>query len=347
MKTLFALAKPFLHALDPEDAHKATIGTLKRLPICKTPHTDPMLRQTVFGLSFAQPLGLAAGFDKNAETMRAMSAFGMSHVEIGTVTLRPQEGNPRPRVFRDAGSRAVVNRMGFPNHGADVFFGNLLDYRSQGGKAIVGANIGKNKDSEDTLSDYRELARRAQGLADYVTVNISSPNTPGLRDLQNGDFVRRCLDATKSVFNGPVLIKLAPDLNAEQRKDLAQALLDGGASGAILTNTTLDRPEYLNADFRKEAGGLSGLPLKDKALETLRAFYNLTDGKLPLIGVGGIGSAEDAYRRIRAGASLLQLYTALVFQGPGVIADIASGLPGLLKQGGFATVKDAVGADHR
>lgn len=333
--------------MDPEDAHRLTIRSLKNLPPCAAAKTDPMLRQRVFDLDFAHPLGLAAGFDKNAETMNAMQALGLSHTEIGTVTVKPQQGNDRPRVFRDAESRAVINRMGFPNDGADRFFANLARYRQRKGRFIVGVNIGKNKDSHDALADYRELATRAQGLADYLTVNISSPNTPGLRDLQNGDFVRRCLDEVKSVYAGPVLFKLAPDLDAAQMKDLAQALLDGGAAGAILTNTTLDRPAHLDAAFAAQGGGLSGLPLKQKALDVLRAFYNLTDGKIPLIAAGGIDDAEDAYHRIRAGASLLQLYTALVFKGPSVIGDIASNLPKFLRQGGFTSLTQAIGADHR
>lgn len=346
MKALFALAKPFLHALDPEDAHQATIKALQYMPACAS-RADPLLQQKLFGLNFPHPLGLAAGFDKNAETMRAMKGLGMGHVEIGTVTLRPQAGNDKPRVFRSARDHAVINRMGFPNAGADVFFRNLAAYRETGGQALVGVNIGKNKDSGDTLSDYTELAKCAKGLADYVTINISSPNTPGLRDLQNGDFVRRCLDGTRSVYNGPVLIKLAPDLDEAQKKDLAQALRDGNASGAILTNTTLDRPAHLDAAFASQTGGLSGLPLKHKALETLRAFYNLTDGKIPLIGVGGIDDAEDVYHRILAGASLVQVYTALVFKGPGLISDIVNRLPQLLRSGGFTSLSQAVGADHR
>lgn len=348
MKGLFPLIKPVLHALDPEDAHTLTIAALKSLPFCPPAmKSDPILKQTLLGLDFAHPLGLAAGFDKNAETMRAMTSFGMGHVEIGTVTPRGQIGNDRPRVFRDAPSHSVINRMGFPNRGADVFFANLRAYRSSGGRAIVGVNIGKNKDSEDALADYTQLAARAAGLADYVTINISSPNTPGLRDLQNGDFVRRCAEGVKAVFKKTVLVKLAPDLDDALLADLAEACLSGEVDGVILTNTTLDRPEFLPPAYAAQKGGLSGAPLTEKSLDVLRRFYALTDGQIPLIGVGGIENAQDAYARIRAGASLIQLYTSLVFQGASVIEDITKGLPALLRQDGFETIDAAVGADHR
>lgn len=348
MKQLFPLIKPALFAFDPEDAHALTVSALKRMPVCPASFKpDAALQQRLCGLDFPHPLGLAAGFDKNAETMRAMTSLGMGHVEIGTVTPRPQTGNDRPRVFRDISTRAVINRMGFPNRGADVFFANLRAYRSRGGRAIVGVNIGKNKDSDDALADYTQLAARAAGLADYVTINISSPNTPGLRDLQNGDFVQRCADSVKKVFKKTVLLKLAPDIDETLLRDLAEAVLASDVDGVILTNTTLDRSGSLPPSFAAQQGGLSGRPLADKALETLRLFYALTNGKIPLIGAGGIASAQDAYTRIRAGASLVQIYTALVFHGPGVIEDIVQGLPALLHADGFINITQAVGADHR
>ncbi len=346
MKALFALAKPFLHGMDPEDAHAFTVKSLQHMPVFCTPKADPILQQTVFGLEFAHPLGLAAGFDKQANVIRAMLGLGMGHVEVGTVTPLPQDGNPRPRIFRSARDRAVINRMGFPNPGADVFFENLHAYRHNG-TGIVGVNIGKNKDTENALLDYAALAMRCNGVADYVTINISSPNTPGLRDLQNGDFLRRCVEAVRNLYGGPVLVKLAPDLLPEQLKDLADAAVEINIDGVILTNTTLDRPAFLDDAFAAEKGGLSGAPLKDKALETLRAFYSMTGGKIPLVGAGGIDSAKDAYMRVRAGASLVQVYSALVFHGPGLIKEIVHELPVLLRKGGFTNIAEAVGADHR
>lgn len=343
MKALFKLALPLLHKLDPEDAHRLTIKALKTAPVINALRPDPILAQRVFGLEFAHPLGLAAGFDKGCEVTAPMHAIGFSHVEAGTVTLLAQEGNPRPRVFRDADSKAVINRMGFPNIGAGVFFNNLRAVKAKHPRHIVGANIGKNKHSENALEDYAALAAKADGLADYVTINISSPNTPGLRDLQNGDFVRRCVEVVRAQYYGPVLVKLAPDLTDEQLHDVTQACY--AADGVILTNTTLARPDYLDKDFAAQAGGLSGAPLRDKALDTLRQFHKMTRGKVPVIAVGGVSSAQDVMTRIKAGASLVQLYTALVFEGPGLVQDIVKDLPALLRAEGFASIADAIGAD--
>lgn len=345
MKNLFALAKPFLHKLDPEDAHRLTIEGMKRMPVLPAPKVDRMLQQNLLGLDFVHPLGLAAGFDKGCEISAPMHSIGFSFVEAGTVTPRPQEGNPRPRVFRDAGSKAVINRMGFPNPGAEVFFANLKRAKAKYPSHIIGANIGKNKDTEIAIDDYKCLAQKCDGIADYVTINISSPNTPGLRDLQNGEFVQACVKAVKAEYYGSVLVKLAPDLTDEQLADMAQASLISGVDGVILTNTTLVRPEYLPSDFAAQTGGLSGEPLTQKALDIVRQFRRETRGKVTIVAAGGISNAQDAYDRIKAGASLLQLYTALVFQGPAVVRDIVQSLPVLLRRDGFVNIKEAIGSE--
>lgn len=345
MKALFNLAKPMLHALDAEDAHRLTIKALKMAPPLGAPRADKMLAQKLFGLDFMHPLGLAAGFDKGCEVANAMQSIGFSHVECGTVTPRPQDGNPRPRVFRDADTKAVINRMGFPNPGADVFFANMRAAKHKGKSQIIGANIGKNKETENALLDYALLAGRANGVADYVTINISSPNTPGLRDLQNGDFVRHCVAAVRENYEGPVLIKLAPDLKDEQLQDMAQACFV--ADGVILTNTTLDRPEYLPVSFSGQGGGLSGAPLTQKSLDVLRQFQKTTRGKVSIISAGGISSVDDVVTRIKAGASLVQIYTALVFEGPGLVQEIVRQLPQKLRAEGFSNIREAIGADLR
>ncbi|QQG35913.1 MAG: quinone-dependent dihydroorotate dehydrogenase [Micavibrio aeruginosavorus] len=352
---LFELARPLLHRLDPETAHHLTLKGLKALPACKPRRDDAALSVTLWNRSFPNPVGLAAGFDKNAEVMAPMLGFGFGFVEAGTVTPRAQEGNPRPRVFRSARDQAVINRMGFPNQGVDAFRRNLESFLSvkPRPRGIIGINIGMNKDQTDPARDYCALVRQLGPLADYLTVNISSPNTPGLRDLQNKanllallaqileERARACPQDTP-----PLLVKLAPDLTEEQMSDIAAAALQSGIDGLILTNTTLARPGSLAQPFGAERGGLSGLPLRKNALGVLRRFYELTEGKIPLIGVGGITDGNDAYDRIRAGASLVQLYSALVFQGPDMIKDIKQTLIERLKTDGFNRIEDAIGADH-
>lgn len=347
MNKLFQLTKPFLHALDPEDAHKVTIKSLKYAPICASINCDPMLQQNICGLDFKHPLGLAAGFDKGADVMLPMLNVGMSHVEAGTVTPLSQDGNPRPRIFRDKNTHSVINRMGFPNPGADIFFKNFLQSRDKNKDAILGANIGKNKDSESAVEDYTILAARCEGIASYITINISSPNTPGLRDLQNGDFVRECVAAVRKEFKGPIWLKLAPDLNGEQLKDLAQACMGCKIDAVILTNTTLERPTILPSQFAQEKGGLSGKLLTKLSQKIIGQFYTLTKGKIPIVGVGGIMSVQDAYDHIKAGASLLQVYSGLVFYGPQLVKDVIEGLPVLLKKDGYNSISEAIGANHK
>lgn len=348
------LALPFLHCLDAETAHDITLSALKSTLLTrKAPKPNPALSLSIFGRVFPNPVGLAAGFDKNAEVADAMLGMGFGFVEVGTVTPKPQDGNPKPRVFRDKQSHSVINRMGFPNGGAEAFEDHYQNFREHGKNkgGIVGINVGKNKDQDDALADYVALVHRFGKQADYLTVNISSPNTPGLRDLQNPEellpFLRQLVIVRNARCKTPLLVKLAPDLDDAQCKAIAKCLVEAGIDGIILTNTTLARPESLPQEFRDQQGGLSGPVLQDRATEVIRIFYKETDGKLPIIGAGGIDSADSAYAKIKAGASLVQLYTGLVYHGAGLPKAITKGLLTLLKQDGYETITDAIGADHK
>lgn len=350
---LYPVLRPFLFALDAETAHRLTIKVLKHLPSRPAPADDPALRVTLWDRHFPNPLGLAAGFDKNAEVIAPMLGFGFGFVEVGTLTPRPQEGNPRPRIFRDPEHDAIINRMGFPSCGMNAFKANLekfLDTRPRP-NGLVGINIGMNKSQTDPVKDYCLLVRMLGPFADYLTVNISSPNTPGLRNLQDPEAFRELVaqvleERTRACgkhMPPPLLVKLAPDLDEEQQEALAQAALESGINGLILTNTTLDRPDILPESFGQERGGLSGRPLTEKSTQVIRNFSRLTGGKLPIIGAGGVFSARDAYDKILAGASLVQLYSALAFQGPGMVKRMTSELVGLLKADGFSNIGEAVG----
>ena len=346
------IALPILHQIDPEKAHDLTIKALKSGIITKpAKKCDHALSLSLLGRVFPNPIGLAAGFDKNAETMDAMLGYGFGFVEVGTVTPLPQDGNPKPRVFRDKKSKHVINRMGFPNLGADVFEGNYSDFRMSGENAqgIIGINVGKNKDQDDALADYTNLVHRFGKHADYITINISSPNTPGLRDLQDPaellPFLRQIMIVRNARCKTPVLVKLAPDLNTEQAKAIAKCLMEAEVDGVILTNTTLERPTFLPEEFRGEMGGLSGPILQDKSCELIKLFYTETNGQLPIIGAGGVLDAQSAYDKIKAGASLVQLYTALIYQGPSVVNKINKGLVALLKADGFENIGEAIGKD--
>ncbi len=346
------LALPFLHMMDAEKAHTLTMTGLKSgLVTRKAKENDPSLALSLFGRVFPNPIGLAAGFDKNAESMDAMLGYGFGFVEVGTVTPQSQIGNPKPRVFRDKSSRNVINRMGFPNEGADVFEQNYQAFREHGKNktGIVGINVGKNKDQEDALADYVALVHRFGKQADYLTVNISSPNTPGLRDLQDPaellPFLRQLVIVRNARCNTPLLVKLAPDLSDDECKSIADCVMETGVDGLILTNTTLERPEFLPESFRNEAGGLSGVVLQDKSLDVIRQFYKHTDGELPIIGAGGVDNAESAYAKIKAGASLIQLYSALVYQGPNLPNKINKGLVKLLKADGRENIGEAIGQE--
>ncbi len=350
MFDLFALTGPLIRLLPPELAHTATICGLRTglLPPARQLN-EPCLAMRLWGLDFPNPIGLAAGFDKNALVMAAMLGQGFGFVEVGTVTPRPQPGNPRPRLFRLKKDQAVINRMGFNNEGMLAVAERLSRRRVSG---IVGVNLGRNKDTVDAAADY-ELGIAALGpFADYLVINISSPNTPGLRDLQGrgplGELLGRAGAAlAKLVAPPPLLLKIAPDLTDDELADIAAVALESRLAGLVVSNTTTARPAGLKSPQAAEQGGLSGPPLFPASTRVLKTIYALTEGKLPIVGGGGVASAEDAYAKIRAGASLLQLYTALIYQGPGVVGRINRGLADRLRRDGFASLQDAVGADHR
>jgi dihydroorotate dehydrogenase len=339
---LYPLLRPLIFALDAERAHRLTIAALKLAPRGKPPAPDPVLATRVAGLAFPNPVGLAAGFDKDAEVAAAMLGLGFGFVEVGTLTPRPQAGNPKPRLFRLAEDRAVINRMGF-NNGGQAAARARLGRRVPG---LVGVNIGANKDSVDRIADYAEGVRAMAEVADYLTVNISSPNTPGLRALQDKGALDALLAAAieaRGAAGPPLFLKVAPDLAPADIDDIAEVSIARGVDALIVSNTTISRPP-LRGRFAGEAGGLSGAPLKALALERLGDFRRTTGGRLPLIAVGGIASGADAYDRVRAGASLVQLYTAFVYEGPGLARRICAELKALLVRDGFARLDEAVGS---
>ena len=353
MSGFYSLLWPFISRLDPETAHGFAITALKRglVPGCRQA-ADSRLRQRLWGLDFDNPVGLAAGFDKNAEVAEAMLGQGFGFVEVGTVTPEPQPGNPKPRLFRLPQERAVINRLGFNGAGLEVVLKNLPSRSRRAGP--VGVNLGKNKTSDDAAADYAAGVRAFAGQADYLVVNVSSPNTPGLRALQSRDQLAVLLDAVLAARaeaapeNPPaLLLKVAPDLTEDDKRDIAAVVLEKKLDGLIATNTTIDRPPGLQGRHHGEAGGLSGKPLFASSTRVLADFYRLCEGRMTLIGVGGVSSGADAYAKVRAGASLVQLYTALVYEGPGLIRRINRDLARLLVRDGFAQISDAVGADHR
>lgn len=341
---LYRLLRPFVFALDAEAAHRATIAALKWLPL-HSAHLPRSLRTSVAGLDFPSPVGLAAGFDKDAEVAAEMLTLGFGFVEVGTLTPRPQSGNPRPRLFRLTEDRAVINRMGFNNRGQADAFMRLEACSRIGGP--VGVNIGANKDSPDFIGDYVAGVKAMSSVADYLAVNISSPNTPGLRALQNHGALDTLLSAiagARQKAGPPVFLKVAPDLEKDDPDRIVRAALDHGIDAIIVSNTTVARPP-LNSQSAREQGGLSGEPLKPMALDALRLFRKASGGALPLIGCGGIANAEDAWERIRAGASLVQLYSAMVYHGPYIARRIAEGLARKLDEAGFSSIAEAVGTE--
>jgi dihydroorotate dehydrogenase len=331
-----------LRALDPETAHGLAIRALQLAPLPHARADDPVLMTTVAGLRLTNPVGLAAGLDKNGEALHGLSRLGFGFVECGSVTPLAQPGNPKPRLFRLSEDRAIINRMGFNNAGLEAFAARLADRPRN---AVVGANLGANKDTEDKAADYVAGLIRLKGLADYVTVNVSSPNTPGLRALQGraalDDLLGRLAEA-RGDDPTPVFLKIAPDLTPAEIALIVEASLDHGINALIVSNTTLDRPDSLRARDRAEAGGLSGAPLKARAGAALRAAAGAGSGRLPLIAAGGIDSGAEAYARIRAGASAVQLYSALIYEGPGLIGRIKRDLADRLRADGFSTVAEAV-----
>ena len=349
MKAVERMALSALRRIDPETAHRTAIRALGAGLVPPRPAPPESLKTTFLGIDLPSPVGVAAGFDKNAEAPDAMLSQGFGFIEIGAVTPRPQTGNARPRLFRLAEDRAAINRFGFNNDGVDAIAARLRARRAGPGR--IWANIGANKDSDDRIADYVTVMRRLHGLVGAMTLNVSSPNTEKLRDLQGAEalksLLRRAVEERDRLgavgARTPLLLKIAPDLTPDEIDEIGEIALASRIDGIIATNTTLSR-DSLKSRHAGETGGLSGRPLKAMSLEVLRRLRRATGGELPLIGVGGIETAADAYARIRAGASLIQLYTAMVYEGPGLGQAINEGLAQLLARDGFARPADAVGA---
>lgn len=342
---MYRLLRPAIFSLDAERAHRLAVTALDILPAGRRAAPGGPLATTVAGLHFPNPLGMAAGFDKDGAVPDALLGLGFGFAEVGSITPLPQAGNPQPRLFRLAEDRAVINRMGFNNGGAALAAERLAARQQRGG--IVGINIGANKDSANRIADYAVMTRIMAPLASYLAVNISSPNTPGLRALQDEGALAELLDAVlaeRGAAGPPVFLKVAPDLQPADVDAIARIALDMRLGGLIVSNTTIARPPLASA-HAGEGGGLSGAPLKDMALERLRDFRKATGGALPLVGVGGIATAADAWQRIRAGASLVQLYSAMVYEGPGIARRITAGLERLLADSGYASIAAAVGTE--
>jgi dihydroorotate dehydrogenase len=341
----YPLIRPLAFALDAERAHRMTIAALKLVPPRRPPDFPASLRTRVAGLDFPTPVGLAAGFDKDAEVPEQMLSMGFGFVEVGTLTPRPQQGNPRPRLFRLTEDQAVINRMGFNNRGQPEAFQRLIDCTHVHG--VIGVNIGANKDSADRIADYAAGVRAMAAVAKYLTINISSPNTPGLRELQDEGALKALLEAVNEARpkdGPPIFLKVAPDLGEGEPDQIARIAIQHGVDALIVANTTVSRPP-LKSRLANEAGGLSGAPLKSLALKALRDFRSASGGEIPLIGVGGIATADDAWERIRAGASLVQLYSAMVYRGPHIAAHIARGLAERVGRAGFSNIAEAVGSE--
>jgi dihydroorotate dehydrogenase len=340
---LYPLVRPLAFALDAERAHRLTVRALRMMPPHRPPDFPASLKTRVAGIDFPTPIGLAAGFDKDAEVPEQILSLGFGFVEVGTVTPRPQPGNEKPRLFRLKQDRAVINRMGFNNQGQAAAYQRLLQCTHMHG--VIGVNIGANKDSADRIRDYVAGVKAMAPVASYLTINISSPNTPGLRQLQDEGALNALLSAVKEARPKnapPIFLKVAPDLGEGEPDQIVRVAMQHSVDGIIVANTTVSRPT-LGSKHASEAGGLSGEPLKALALQALRDFRSAAGGEIPLIGVGGIANADDAWERIMAGASLVQLYTSMVYQGPGIARRIALGLAERLKREGMASIADAVG----
>ncbi|WP_345986356.1 quinone-dependent dihydroorotate dehydrogenase [Sulfurimonas sp. HSL-1656] len=345
--------KPWLFKLQPETAHHVVATLLRTANVCPSLFNrwlekhfvaDPILNQELFGRTFPNPVGLGAGFDKNATMIRGIQALGFGYTEIGTVTPQPQPGNPKPRMFRHVEEETIQNAMGFNNEGMYKVQQRLKARYPF--TTPIGVNIGKNKvtPEQDAISDYTQLIRGLHDLGDYLVINISSPNTPGLRDLQNETFIAELFAEAKALTDKPILLKIAPDMTPEQAVALATLAVEKGADGIIATNTTVD---YSLVAHPKAIGGLSGKVLKEKSFTIFEAVAKELFGKTVLISVGGIDSAEEAYRRIKTGASLVQVYSGLIFKGPELIGEINRGLVDLLKRDGYSNITEAIGADRR
>ncbi|WP_202385518.1 quinone-dependent dihydroorotate dehydrogenase [Altericroceibacterium endophyticum] len=342
---IYRLLRPAIFQIDPERAHGLALNALKYLPQKAAAPASPRLASNVAGLDFPNPVGMAAGFDKDGEVPDALLGLGFGFAEVGSITPLPQPGNPKPRLFRLSEDRAVINRMGFNNGGAKDAAARLASRQQRGG--IVGINIGANKDSPDRVADYATMARIMAPLASYLAVNISSPNTPGLRALQDEGALGALLDAIVEAVGPsgpPIFLKVAPDLQPADVDAISRIAMDRGLNALIISNTTIERPALKSAKAA-ETGGLSGAPLRDMALTRLRDFRRATGGALALIGVGGIASADDAWARIRAGACLVQLYSAMIYEGPAIARVICRGLDQRLARDGFASIAEAVGSE--
>ena len=354
---IYQFFRPLIFKIEPEKAHNLALNYLKFLPkfssLLSVPKNYENLNNSLWNLNFLNPIGMSAGFDKNAEIIMPLFNFGFGFVEAGTTTPIAQTGNEQPRIFRLIEDQALINRLGFNNLGADYFYNNLSKINKNSSQ-IIGVNIGKNKDTIDASADYILLLEKFYDHADYITINISSPNTKNLRDLQDesllNDFLQKisqCKNNLQKIShkNTPILLKIAPDLELEQQKNIAKIVMDNAIDGIIISNTTIERNFDLKNSKSVESGGLSGKPLFEKSNEVLRNFYRLTDGKIPLIGVGGISSAQDAYTKIKNGASLVQIYSAFIYQGFALVEDIKKQLSANLKKDGFKNISEAIGCN--
>ncbi|MBT4117362.1 MAG: quinone-dependent dihydroorotate dehydrogenase [Rhodospirillaceae bacterium] len=344
--------KPLLFALPAEISHRLAVRALS-LGMAPRYRADQhtQLRISLWGKEFPNPIGMAAGFDKDCEALAGLHSLGFGFVEAGTVTPNPQPGNPKPRLFRLPEDRAIINRFGFNSRGHEEFRRHLETWRSSERAKIVGVNVGQNKESTNAIADYSTGVAIFAPLADYLVVNISSPNTPGLRDLQSIEKLRVLLAAVREARDAvssacPLLVKIAPDLGSSELEDIARTVQEFGIDGIIATNTTIDRPSILKSTQASETGGLSGEPLFTPSTKLLADLYQFTDGKIPLIGVGGIFTGRDAYEKILAGASLVQIYTSLIYRGPGAANLICEELAQCLAEDGYTSVSEAVGAKH-
>ncbi|MEK9722923.1 MAG: quinone-dependent dihydroorotate dehydrogenase [Rhodospirillaceae bacterium] len=351
---MYGAIRPLVFRLDPERAHDLSLRALETGIVSGPgPVADPALEQRLFGLTFANPVGLAAGYDKDARVPMQTLGLGFGFTEIGSVTPEPQPGNPKPRLFRLSRDAAAINRYGFNSQGMAAAAWRLAALPPRGQRpGPIGVNLGKNKTSADAAADYVAGVRALGPYADYLVVNVSSPNTPGLRALQDRGELQALLGAVKAALADlqappPLLLKVAPDLTDDDKRDIAAVALEVRLDGLIATNTTIERPTTLADPQAAETGGLSGRPLFELSTRVLADLYRLTEGRIPLVGAGGVASADDAYKKIRAGASLVQLYTALVYEGPGLAARVVRGLARRLADDGFSRVSEAIGAGHR
>jgi len=345
---MFSILRPFLFNLDPETAHDLAIKSLKFNPLPSNMfevEDEEMLKNEVLGKTFPNPVGLAAGFDKSAEVYNSLLKLGFGFVEVGTVTPLKQFGNPKPRIFRLEQDHALINRLGFNNDGIEVIKNRIKSDKKRG---ILGINIGPNKETKDQKNDFCLGLKNFFDLADYITINISSPNTKGLRDFHNQEKLKELLLAFNKIKKDkkseiPLLLKISPDINDNNIPDIADVAINNNISAIILTNTTNGNRNNLRSESKKEFGGLSGQPLQKISTDLIKKFYKELNGKIPIIGVGGIDSGKSAYEKMMAGASLLQLYTGFVYKGPSIVKDIKKELVQILKSEGLNNIKDIIG----